>query len=277
MKKFLIKIIIFIIPVVFVAYSYHLYLLYSCKYKNRVAGSETYLSIKKSKQKGKAKKILIGDSVGYQLFSNITNNDTINSLACNQAIGMVGHFILLNNYLKAGNQIDTVYLIFTPYSFLNNLDQVYTYHYFLKPFYVKEYMPLFTETIFKQIHKIPFYFVCRDPVILTSDWAPDFTSKDEINFTFLSPVSMEYLAKIKELSTQYKFKIIILPTPTRMSNKKFIEKINKDEIAKTGLGSEFKSYFEKLIYINDTNFIDNVHLKDKNFYVEYFRSKLMKW
>jgi hypothetical protein len=242
-----------------------------------VAGSEIYISINKSKHKGKTKKLLIGDSVANQLFSNIKNNDTINSLACNRAISMAGHFLLLNNYLNTGNQVDTVYMIFTPFSFLNNLDEVYTFHYFLKPFYTKEYMPLFTKTVHTQVHKIPFYYISKDPVILTSNWAPNFKSKDDINYTFLSPISVEYLSKIKDLRDKYKFKLIILPTPTRISNKPFVEKINKNEITSTGLVNEFKDYFEKIIFIDDSNFMDNLHFKSKKEYVEYYKSKLMKW
>lgn len=277
MKKFIIKISIFILPIVIAAYSQHLYLFYSHKYYYKAVDPEIYYSITKSNQKSKTKKLLIGDSVCNQLFSNITHNDSINSLACNQAISMVGHFILLNNYLLAGNQLDTVYMIFTPYSFLNNLDQLYTYHYFLKPFYNKEYRPLFTKTVINQIHKIPFYFICRDPIILTSNWAPTFKSKEDVNYTFLSPISVEYLAKIKELSIKYNFRLIILPTPTKISNKIYIEKINRNEIIGTGLDNEFKNYFKNIIYVNDTNFTDNVHLKDKNKYSDYYKNKLMKW
>jgi hypothetical protein len=277
MKRLVFKFIIFILPVIIVVYAEHFYLLKSDKYKNRVEGSEIYRSILKSKRKGRTKKVLIGDSVAEQLFSNIKYNDTINSLACNQAIGMAGHFILLSNYLNAGNQVDTVYMIFTPFSFSNNLDQIYTYHYFLKPFYKKEYMPLFTKTVFRQIHKIPYYFMCRDPFILTSDWAPNFKSKDYINYTFLSPISVEYLSKIKELSIKYKFKLIILPTPTRLSKKQFVEDIDMNEIAKTGLSDEFKNYFEKFIFLNDTNFVDKFHLKYKNTYTVYYKNNLMKW
>jgi hypothetical protein len=162
---------------------------------------------------------------------------------------------------------------------MNNLDEVYTYHYFLKPFYIKEYYPLFTVTVKEQVHKIPYYFVCREPNILTSNWAPNFKSKDVIDYTFLSPVSVEYLSKMKELSIKNNFRLIILPTPTRVSNKIFIEKINRNEIVKTGLKNEFDSYFEKLIFINDTNFSDNVHLKNQKMnteFADYYKNKLMK-
>lgn len=276
MKKFIFNSILFIIILNIGINIRPLYLLYTGKYKINVVGSEIYHSLFKSKQKKKTKKLLLGDSVGNQMFRNTTNNDTINSLACNQAIGMVGQFILLNNYINAGNQVDTVYLIYSPFSFLNNLDQIYTFHYFLKPFYVQEYLPLFTETVFDQIHKIPYYYICRYPYILTSDWSPNFRTKDKKNYTFLSPVSVEYLHKITELSEKHHFKLIILPPPTRNSLKHEVGKIHKNEIVENNLTNEFENYFEKIIYLNDTNFKDATHLKNPLEFKVMYENKMMK-
>ena len=148
MKKFILSCTIFLLISGIILSIKPNYLVLTGKYKVTVAGKEIYQSIFKSKQKKKSKKILLGDSVGNQLFTNTTNNDTLNSLACNQAISMAGQFILLNNYLNSGNKVDTVLLIFTPFSFQNNLDQVFTYHYFLKPFYIYEYKPLFKKKLY---------------------------------------------------------------------------------------------------------------------------------
>jgi len=214
--------------------------------------------------------------MGGQLFPAGTNTDTINSLTCNQAISMVGYYILLNNYINSGNKIDTVYMIVTPLYLGNNLDQVYAYHYFLKPFYIDEYLPLFSETVKKQINKIPYVYFCRLPFILTSNWAPDFVSKDEKKYTFLSPVSIEYLKKIKELGVKYKFKLIVLPTPTAISKKPLLEKMNKNEIVKSNLSNEFNNYFENIIYLDDSNFVDGLHLKKPQKYTEYYKNKWIK-
>lgn len=279
MKKFILSSIIFLLLLLPIISIKSIFSIWTSEYKRVVAGSEIYYSISKSKQKKEAKKILLGDSVGFQLFPNTINNDTINSLTCNQAIGVIGHFFLLNNYLKEGNQIDTVFLIYTPFSFRNNLNQVYTYHYFLKPFYTNEYKPLFTELVEKEIDKIPFSGFCRYPTILTSNWAPDFISNDKINYSFLSPISIEYLNKIKELSIKYNFKLIILPTPTSINKKKDVEKIDVNEISKCNLKHEFENYFNNIIYLNDSLFVkDGIHLKKENtnFYTDYYKSKLLK-
>lgn len=260
MKKFVIKLILLSLPLILYFFIKPYFLLLDDKYKSKVAGSDIYISIRKSKEKQHHKKIIIGDSVGRQIFPNEGQNDTINSLACNQAIGMVGHYLLLRNYLEAGNTIESAFLIYTPFSFKNNLDQVYTFNYFLKPFFKSEYKESFTKTVYQQIDKIPSWKLSQVPYILTSNWAPNFICNDSVDYTFLSPISTEYLIKIRNLSRKYNFKFTILPTPTKQSNKLSIERINKDEIVKNDLSSIFENYFENIYFFDDSCFMDNEHL-----------------
>lgn len=273
MKKFILNSILFVFFLPIVGYIIPLFFLYTDLYIPAVLGRETYRSIAKSKQKSNVKKLLIGDSVARQLFPNNTHNDTLNSLACNQAIGLVGHFILLNNYINAGNKVDTVYLLFTPLSLNNNLHEIFTYQYFLKPFYKDEYIPLFTKTVHEQIHKIPYWEICRYPLVLISNWAPDFTSTDKIHHTFLSPISAEYLVKMRELAVKHNFKLIVLPPLINNSEKPIIEKMNKNEIVENNLDNEFKNYFENIIYLEDSNFVDNAHLKRPQIHLKYYTNK----
>jgi hypothetical protein len=277
MKKFLLKTILFLSIFVVLATIGVLYRLSNDRYQRLVAGSEIYYSIDKSKQINElSSKVILGDSVAKQLFDNVTNNGSMTSLACNQSIGMVGHFILLNNYINAGNHIDTVYLIFTPFSFRNNLDQVYTYHYFLKPFCTDEYFPLFTKTVIEQVHKIPYYYLCRVPYILATNWAPNFTPPAEDDHTLLSPISLEYLGKIKELSMKHNFQVIVLPPPMRLSSRQSIDAMNKNEISLGNLDDEFKDYFKNIMYLDDNLFEDEVHLKNPQQYTEYYKKNLIK-
>ncbi len=275
LKQFLFFSLLLPIPI----YVKPLYLIVTEKYKyhqnNDQALYNIYINIKKSKQNQKAKKLLLGDSVAQQLFANNEYRDPLNSLTCNQAIGIPGQYFLLTNYLLSGNRPDTLYLLFTPMwsSFQNNLDQVYTFHYFLKPFYTNEYTPLFTESLFTQIHKIPFYFLSREPYILTSNWSPDFTSEDKYYYTFLSPISKEYLKKIKDLSIKYHFTIILIPAPVNSIQKTSIENINHTEIATTGMDKEFSEYFNNISYLDDSLFSDKIHLKNPAPYTKLYKEK----
>jgi hypothetical protein len=277
MKKFIVQSVIFaVISLVFIQIV-PCYRIHTGNYKQSVAGVETYYSLSKSKQKNSHKVILLlGDSVGWQLFPNVSYNDTINSLACNQAIGLVGQYILLKNYLELGNQVDTVILVYSPFSFRNNLDQVYTYHYFLKPLYIDEYKPVFTKTVNTQIRKIPYYYLCRVPSILTSNWAPDFASKDSVNYTFFSPISLEYLKKIKDLCAVHKLHMVILPPPIAIQWKPIIDKSLKYEIEKNSLTEQFANYTENIIYVNNSEMRDHDHLYHPRQYTEVIRSKFAR-
>lgn len=275
MKKFLKKTAIFFITFIILVEAFCFLLIVTNLYFINYPGSEIYTAINKSKEKSPSKILLLGDSVGRQLFPNTINNDSINSLATNQAIGMVGQFLLLNNYLKSGNEVEKVIILFTPFSFDNNLNQEYTYHYFLKPFYNAEYTAYFSETVKGQIKKIPYHNFVQVPHIKVTSWAPAVDKKDDVDYTFLSPVSKEYLKKIKALSMQYKFQLDIIPTPVSIENKPLIESMDRNEITSNNLNHEFKNYFKDIIYLESAEFGDKIHLTTPEKYREKFKNMIL--
>lgn len=236
------------------------YLLKGDRYTKKVFGSEVYHSIDKSKKKKKARKVLLGDSVGKQMYDNMQENDTINSLACNQAISVAGQYFLLHNYIEAGNKIDTAYIFFTPFSFVNNLDQIFTYNYFVKPFYRDEYAPLFTPLVKQQVQKIPYSGIAWYPAILTNNWTPDFKTTDP-KINFISPISAQYLHKMSDLAKANHFKIVMVSAPVSYKKKPEVDLLNRNEIAANGLQDEFKGFFESIIYLDESNFVDGTHLE----------------
>jgi hypothetical protein len=261
MKHFVLKTFIFVLIAIGIFHVKSFYLLQKDRYTKKVLGSEVYLSIDKSKKKNPAKKVLLGDSVGKQLFDNTENNDTINSLACNQAIGLAGQYILLHNYIAAGNQIDTAYVFFTPFTFKNNLDQIFTYNYFVKPFYRDEYEALITPTVKKQIEKIPLTGIASYPAVLTSNWSPDFKSPKTFPYTMISPVSAEYLHKMEDLSNEHHFKLVLVAAPTNFKKKAEVDALDRQEIIDNNLQEVFKGFFESIIYLDESYFVDGTHLK----------------
>ena len=262
MKKiiiFCLKCFLFIVTMFLSSYICEIALINRVKaYIPNFAGREVYMSILKSKKKVKVGKLVIGDSTANQFFYNEYDYEDMYSLACNQAIGLCGHFFLLNNFLEAGNRPNEVYLLFTPSSFSNNLDQIYTYHYFLKPFYTKEYRPLMTDNVIHQINKIPFYSCSQLPFIISPAWAPDYqVAKCE---SFLSPISIDYLEKIKFLQDKYGFKLYVVPTFVPQSKEKFITKYNLNEIVDRKLRSYLDCYLGNIHFLPDSCFKDKVHL-----------------
>lgn len=272
--KFLIISAIFISPVIIYYSAKSIWLLCNEKYKQTIYGNEVYKAIENSKKKTKHKKLILGDSTAQQFFNYQNNNhDDAYSLSCTQAIGMVGQFFLLNNYIKAGNRPDTVYLVYTPFSFWDNLDQVYTYHYFLKPFYYDEYKPLMTGTVMEQISKIPKYWACHIPYIQTTGWAPDIKPQER-NYSFMSPISIEYLTKIDSLSKEYEFDLEIIPTYVANHWKDCVSHFKRHEYEGYNFSDKLKHYLEQIHYLPDSCFIDEVHLKHPMLYKQEMDSLL---
>lgn len=268
MKRFIFKSLGFFIFSILFVYLCSAFILYSKIFKlNYYPGKEIYTAIDKSKKNNKSKTLLIGDSVGNQIFNNEEEHDQFNSLATNQAISFAGQYFLLNEYLKTGNEIESLIMLFVPWSFINNLDQIYTYHYFLKPFYNSDYSMLFSKTVIGQIEKLDYNLISQFPPIKIIPWAPEFSNISSPDFTFLSPISVEYLNKISQLSKQYNFSVKIIPPPISFEYKLLIESIDKSEILQTELSSELLEYFEKINYIDKSNFSDGTHLiNPENYY-----------
>lgn len=250
------------------------YLLKNDQYKETIYGNEIYHAIEKSKKKTKYKKLILGDSTANQFYNcKEEDPDSAYSLSCNQAIGMIGQYILLNNYIKAGNRPDTVYLVYTPFSFWDNLDQVYTYHYFLKPFYYDEYKPLMSGTVKEQIRKIPKYQLCHIPYIQTTGWAPNI-KQEKRNYSFLSPISKEYLSKFDSLSNKYNFTFRIIPTFVAEHWRDSIKHFRHNEYADCCFKREISNFLKSIPYLADSCFVDEVHLKTPKLYQAIINQKL---
>lgn len=274
MKQFLCRLLLFggiALPLLTVE---SLYSWYTKSYELTVNGNEVYLSIRKSKTTKKVKVLIIGDSVGKQLYDNNIYNDDIYSLTCNQAISMAGYYLLLQNFISRNRckLPGKVILIATPGTFSNNLNQVYSYHYFLKPFYKPEYAKYFTAVCFKQIKKIPFYYTSQLPVILNSNWSPAYSDNNDSGvYRLISPISNDYLARIRSLCSVNNIVFNIYCPPLKTANRKQVIQLsaNTGEFEKCGLKQEFTAYFKNIKYLPDSLFVDNGHFKKKYIPVDY--------
>jgi len=247
------------------------YELYTKSYQKDTIGNEVYESLNKSKRKAKGvKKLLLGDSIGKQLYDSKDWNDTIYSLTCNQAISLAGQYIFLKNFVD-NNTLEPdfeVILLCIPPAFRNNLDQIFTYHYFVKPFYTAENRPSLTDLVHEQVGKVPYSAFAQFPMVKVSDWAPDVdfvSNRDTVmRNPFISDISMEYLQKIKELAAEKGFRFQVRPTFMKETYRDADFRRMKAQIRDNGLGDIFGNYFGKIQYLKEELFMDHAHLKNRN-------------
>ena len=156
MRRFVIGIIAYLIIVLMLWNVFGILKMYTHRYEKKVNGSEIYDAIIASETKKKVKRIVLGDSVGCQLYPVDKEYDSVVSMSCNQAITMAGHYFLLKKFIDANHEglPEEAILLITPFSLSNDVDK-YAYHYFLKPFPLSEYSSLFTKHLTQRIHSIP--------------------------------------------------------------------------------------------------------------------------
>lgn len=268
MKKFHLQVLYFLGIFIILFHLIPIYRYYSKQYLHG-GGGEIFQAIDKSEttKKQKIQKIYLGDSVDEQIVSskNLTSNEL--NLSTNQAISLVGQYIILSNLIENKNKIDTVELRLLPFSFANNLDNHLTFQYFLKPFYKKENYKYLSPTIFTQIEKIPFYYLAQYFPVLTTLWSPNVNSPTRI-YKF-SPVNKEYFQKIITLCKERKIYLILRPSPISETKKNEVPEYIK-ELSKA-YPIDFKTYIEEIKYYPGNLFLeDQIHFKkeylSKNLY-----------
>lgn len=260
-----------LIALPYLAYSF--YMLQNDRYTEKVSWV-VYHALKKGKQQNKnAKKVIFGDSVGNQLYYIDDYNDTLVSLATNQAVGIIGQYLLLKNYSDNNDLSDkNIYLVLNPLSFKDNLNQNFTFNYFLKPFYTNEFQDEIDDQAMEQIEKIPFYWASQFPIIKTSTWSVTLSSPldfEESDKYYISDVSLNYLKKIKTLAEVKGAKLLIVSPFLKENKKEYNSNIMKTQIHENGLQGIFAGYFENIKYLPDSMFVDNYHINKKKFHIDY--------
>lgn len=238
------------------------------------ANSDVYQAIEASRKKTQYKIVLLGDSVSRQLF-NIENQKESKywHLNSNQAIGVLGNYLLLENYLEKNLKVEQVYYIMRPHSFGNNLNQIWTYGYFVLPFlneeknlkYLKELAErkewrenkiFLNPSIIKVLEKNP-NFILK---VLKVDLS-DGNFKESLKKVYLSEISIKYLQKIQEMCIKRNIEFKVLASP--MSD----EYLNMDlsflnqQIKENKLENIFSNYFNSLKFYPKESFSDGVHFK----------------
>ena len=126
----------------------------------------------------------------------------------------------------------------------------------------------------EKIEKIPYYRLSQFPNVLSSDWAPEFRPQD--NYSFVSPISNEYLLKIDSLRKKYNFKLLLIPSLVPISKKKDIGYLLNQHIEEVNfsLRNLLRDYIKNVTYVQDSCFIDGTHLKSPFLHKHYFKRKM---
>ncbi len=248
-------------------------------FKQTRVDQEIYDVIKLADTAGPFPEVIIGDSVARQLFPTGPGKKSL-YLTSNQAISMVGQYILVDKYItRFPGQVKDVIAILHPYSFTNNLDQKWSFNYFFLPFFTRENDRYFSPLVFSLMENCKYCYLYRQGFIKKfikkhlEHFQVDFSSLDNHPFEFtgystvdriyLTPIALEYLKKLDELCKQNQIKLhLFCPPISRVFNSDY--SFMKIQLRENGLTEMFSDYFAKMLLLKDDAFKhDLIHYKTR--------------
>ena len=239
-------------------------------------GPELYYALDLAEQKNDYTKVIIGDSVARLIFAPDyqAETDEVCYLATNQAITVLGNYILLSRYLENNPQTEEVIYIVRPQSLANPLWYNFSFQYFIVPFYNDTYKKYIDEDTRSYIENrfgkmyaandIVKSFVENNPyyldVYLNNVLEQQLEVRDEKH---LSELSIKYLPLMKELCESYgvSFTVLAAPLPDTEENHEWSE--FAVQIEESGLADILGNYLDGIEYYEESCFSDEAHFTEE--------------
>jgi len=223
--------------------------------------------------------LIIGDSVARQLFPfNIFEQYKYLHLPSTAAITLAGQYIMIQNVLKNSPKIKKIILIMHPYSCRTNLNSKYTYNYFIKHFYTFENLKYLNKTVISRINQHPLCHLGIFPAVKITKLFSNviYSGASRKEKTYFSKISLEYLQEMKKLAQKESLVFLVVCPPLSAAifpNKDFSTMMSQIEHHK--LQDIFIHYFEKMIFLNKSYFLDGVHFSKQS--VSIVKKKFKKF
>lgn len=215
--------------------------------------------IDKSRREIPGTVVVLGDSVANQLFPSQT---MANSLTINGAVLNCGQYVLAYNVLTRNPQIKHLVLMVNPTAIGYGFERRWTYSSFLKPFYTPANIKHFSSLVWSQMDSRPLSYLAILPLVKVVRCFPDIRfpprKREAGSFT---DISLEYLHKLERLAKAYRVQLILLCPPLRASSKARLIEQSRAAVDKSGLNSLFRTYFERLVFVEDKHFKDKAHME----------------
>ena len=250
-------------------------------------GPELYYALDLAEQKNDYTKVIIGDSVARLIFAPDYQSETdeVCYLATNQAITVLGNYILLSRYLENNPQTEEVIYIVRPQSLANPLWYNFSFQYFIVPFYNDTYKKYIdedtrsyienrfgkmyaTNDIVKSFIENNAYYL---DVYLNNVLEQQLEVRDEKH---LSELAIKYLPLMKGLceSNGVSFTVLAAPLPDTEENHEWSE--FAVQIEESGLADILGNYLEGIEYYDESCFSDEAHFTEE--YLEENRQEIIQ-
>jgi hypothetical protein len=207
--------------------------------------------------------LVLGDSVAHQIYGERQETGKYWSLATNQAVTILGHWLLLQRFAEHNDMRGRrVFLVLLPGELASELDRGGPFQYLLKPFDLSADDPTLPPLARERIREIPLWWTARLPIVRLSRWSPvPIPPRDHGP---LAPLTVECLRSMRELGRARGFTVkVIAPFMTRKARNGFDDGAFRQAVAREGLEDLFDRYVPVARVLPDDAFsggADGIHL-----------------
>lgn len=169
-------------------------------------GREVYQALAEARRPSPARVVVFGDSVGRQLYAPQGRmRDDIRVLCSTAVISLAGQYRVLLEAARAGTLRGTeVVLICHPVSFEHDLQDQFTYQYFIKPFWLPANRDWLSPAVLARVRQVPWHAAVHLPSIRYGNWNPDWTEPPVqlgVRTTnYIHDLAADYLRRIADLA-----------------------------------------------------------------------------
>lgn len=220
-----------------------------------------------SEKPAKWQTVVVGDSVAEQF---VRTAPDVLDLTNFQAPSVAGQYALVHNALRSqARSLKKIILFYGPQSFNCDLDQVFTYRYFVLPFVDLRSMNIFSWRTYAKLLRRPLFvfgalYAGKTSSLIDdvdySAFDPDPTPIEPLSLrrAFLSDTSIVYLRRIKEECDRRGIEFYVTYPPMSEKANRDFTKI-RAQIHELGLES-FMEDFSAIEVLPDSDFVDHLHL-----------------
>lgn len=238
-------------------------------------------------EEGPYTKLLLGDSVCYQMTNGLREyNQEYSLVGNNQALTLAGEYLLVREFFETHEGVTDVYLMVGVDELRANVNVTLGYQYVVIPF-VREGLigNLEEETIEQMESNFGAFFMQRPIAMLVGcssvnrklylNFLKDYTTPYYGEQDALSSTTCIYLPKIYELCEENGATLHLIPDPLADNDWRHqqVEELEADFAAK-GFDELFPNYFDEIVYYPEEQFLDGVHFGEPYNTQEEFNRKL---
>lgn len=283
MKKIILKTVLLTAIVFVMVTGSFLLLIYADINPNKLLGYEVYDALEEVEQANSYEAVLLGDSVSRQLCppENQGENAQVCYLSTDQAVTVVGNYILLCRYLENHPQTKQVIYMVQPVGLANNMRSDFSYQYFILPLYREPYLAYIDESTREAVEgkygrmfvsNPVIRYILRNSAVCLKPYLERIHDDEDGT---VPEMMFRYLSSMRELCGKYGAEFILVSSPLNegfdYDTEHFLETVMQTEDEE--LRELFERYTASMRFYEKDCFSDDVHFtKD---YLEMHREEIL--